>query len=225
VTRSFRPRYATFGSEDVLGPATVGPERRTLFGRVHSAPMRTQGTRGSGTERLSNDCMSNEWASRGILMVRPSVRRTLGHRQATSRSVHWSSGGLPCPPPGRREVAADDVRPPLGVRRTEQDAACVRSTPVDAVPRASRQAATPAIGRGRSLLRIVGAVTAVQVQPRPSRSIISAAAAEGLSATGIPKPARIACFSAADSPPGPSSFTIAPAWPICFPAGASKPAM
>ena len=57
------------------------------------------------------------------------------------------------------------------------------------------------------------------------RSIMSWAASEGLIATGMPISPRICFFSAADSPPGPPSLTMAPAWPICLPGGASKPAM
>ena len=58
-----------------------------------------------------------------------------------------------------------------------------------------------------------------------SFSIINCAASDGFIATGIPSSPRNAFLSAADSPPSPPSLTMAPAWPICLPSGASKPAM
>jgi hypothetical protein len=114
--------------------------------------------------------------------------------------------------PGPHRVPSDREAPPR---------ACLpfyRSTPCPARPGMRRPRPSAGVAR-------VGASIEAYGTQRPRRSIMSRAAAEGLFATGIPKPARMACFSAADSPPGPSSLTMAPACPICLPAGASKPAI
>jgi hypothetical protein len=148
---------------------------------------------------------------------RACARRTAVDRRA-AQALTSALVGRPCPPTGRLRAAADDPGPHRGA---SDGAGRLASAPAGR----RRAPRVPAKRRPRPSAGVARFPGASAAQPRPRRSIISAAAADGFSATGMPKPARIACFSAADSPPGPSSFTIAPAWPICLPAGASKPAM
>ena len=213
VTRSFRCRYA-FRVPDAAptGALAPGPPPAVARGLVMCILRPHQETR-AGRERQPWRSSPSRASIARIPADSSRQQPCAGRTAVDSRPVASLTSplvGRPCPPPGLREATAGDARPPSGVRRTEQDAMRVRSPPVDAVPRASRRAATPATGRGRSRSRTWSQV-ARGAQPRASRSIIRAAAADGLFATGMPKPARIACFSAADSPPGPSSFTIAPA--------------